>query len=88
MGSSPCSTVTDAERRVLEVLGDLGSATRAEIVAASGLPSSDAEHSLDTLWASGFIGCATTYFTASGGPTPEDWRYSVYERGRAALEVA
>ena len=86
MGSSTFSTVTDAERRVLEVLAELGAATRAEIVAAAGLRTGDAEHSIDTLWASGFVGCATTYFSAGSGAA-EDWRYSVYPRGRAALEA-
>lgn len=86
MGNSACSTVTDAERRVLEVLAELGSATRAEIVAAAGLRNADAEHSLDTLWASGFVGCATTYFSAGSGAA-DDWRYSVYPRGHAALEA-
>lgn len=82
------STMTDAERRVLEVLHQHGSATRAEVVAACGLPPGDAEHSLDTLWCAGFIGCATTYFVAAGENAPDDWRYSVYSRGRAALEAA
>lgn len=85
MVTSLLSTVTDAERRVLDVLLTLDSATRAEVVAAAGLPDGEAENSLDTLWRSGFVGCATTYFTASGGPAAEDWRYSVYARGRAVL---
>jgi hypothetical protein len=87
MRTSICSTVTDSERRVLEVLADLGWATRAEILAAAALPDGDAEHSIDTLWSSGFIGCATTYFTATGGPAADDWRYTLYPRGRGVLEV-
>ena len=82
------NTMTDAERRVIAVLNDLGPATRAEVVAACGLPPGDAEHSLDTLWSAGFIGCATTYFVAAGDAAPEDWRYSIYSRGRMALESA
>lgn len=85
MSTSLLSTVTDAERRVLEVLFQLESATRADVVAAAGLPDGEAENSLDTLWRSGFVGCATTYFAASGGPAAEDWQYSLYERGRSAL---
>lgn len=81
------STVTDAERRVLEVLHAAGSATRAEVVAMAELAPGDAEHSLDSLWASGFVGCAMTYFVAGGGAA-DDWRYSIYPRGRAALEAA
>ncbi len=87
MARSMWSTVTDAERRVLEVLHDLGTATRAEVVDAAGLPAGEAEHSLDTLWCSGFVGCTTTYFAATG-PTAEDWRYSIFPRGRAALDAA
>ncbi|MPZ73732.1 MAG: hypothetical protein GEU74_10955 [Nitriliruptorales bacterium] len=82
------NTMTDAERRVLALLQQLGSATRSEVVVASGLPPGDAEHSLDSLWCAGFIGCATTYFVASGGTAADDWRYSVYPRGRAAMEAA
>lgn len=86
MSTSLLSTVTDAERRVLEVLLTLDSATRAEVVAAAGLRDGEAENSLDTLWRSGFIGCATRYFIASGGPEGDDRRYSLYARGRAVLE--
>lgn len=86
MALSLLSTVTDSERRVLEVLFMLESATRAEVVSAAGLPDGEAENSLDTLWRSGFVGCATTYFAASGGPAAEDWRYSLYARGREALQ--
>lgn len=86
MSTSLLSTVTDAERRVLEVLLLLDSGTRADIIAAAGLPDGEAENSLDTLWRSGFVGCATTYFAASGGPAAEDWRYSLYARGRAAVQ--
>ena len=82
------NTMTDAERRVLAVLDEMGSATRAEVVAASDLPPGDAEHSLDTLWCAGFIGCTTTYFVAVGETAPDDWRYSVYSRGRMALNEA
>jgi hypothetical protein len=86
MTLSLLSTVTDAERRVLEVLFTLETATRADIVAAAALPDGEAENSLDTLCRSGFVGCATTYFTASGGPAAEDWRYSLYARGREAIQ--
>ncbi len=86
MSTSVLSTVTDAERRVLEVLLALDSATRDEVVAAAALPDGEAENSLDTLRRSGFIGCATTFFTASGGPAAEDWRYSLYARGRSILQ--
>ena len=82
------SAMTDAERRVLAVLNEMGSATRAQVVDACELPVGDAEHSLDTLWCAGFIGCATTYFVAVGENAPDDWRYSVYSRGQAALAEA
>lgn len=85
MTLSLLNTVTDAERRVLEVLFTLESATRADVVAAAGLADGEAENSLDSLWRSGFVGCATTYFAASGGPAADDWRYSLYARGREAL---
>ena len=86
MSTSLLSTVTDAERRVLQVLDRFGSATRAEVVAAAGLPEAEAENSLDTLWSSGFVGCVATFFAASGGPEGDDRRFSLQYRGRAALQ--
>lgn len=86
MSTSLLSTVTDAERRVLEVLLSLDSASRAEVVAASGLPEAEADNSLDTLWSSGFVACTTTYFAATGGPDGDDRRFSLQSRGRTALQ--
>jgi hypothetical protein len=87
MSRSMLSTITDSERRVLQVVAQ-GTVSRAEIIARAGLGQAEVEHSLDTLWCSGFIECAREYFSATGGPASELWRYTILDRGLAALADA
>jgi len=84
MSRSMLSAITDAERRILQVLAR-GTATRAQIVAAAGLGRADVEHSLDTLWSSGFVECTREFFSAGDEDAADGWTYTIASRGRYAL---